>query len=90
MNIEFIPYTIGSQFTCYAEYGDSDDLTDEEKRQFDDLEQTARYNAPEGYQFAHWSISTEKHDEFTRCDATDMMGCCYQFDAVYFEKETVK
>jgi hypothetical protein len=88
MKVEFIPYTLGTQFACYAEYGDFDDLTDEEKSQFDDLEQSARINAPEGYQFAHWSISTDKHDEFTKCQATDLMGSCYQFDAVYFNIKT--
>jgi hypothetical protein len=89
MKVEFIPYTLGTQFACYAEYGDFDDLTDEEKSQFDDLEQSARINAPEGHHFAHWSISTDKYDEFTKCEATSLMGSCYQFDAVYFEKETV-
>ncbi len=91
MKIEFIPYNIGTQFTCYAEYGDSDELSNEEKSQFDDLEYSARNNAPKGYHFAHWSISAEKYDEFAKCEATDLRGHCYQFDAVYFanEQETV-
>ena len=87
MKIEFIPYTIGTQFTCYAEYGETDQLTDEEQRQFDDLEKSAKENAPDGYYFAHWSISAEKYDEFARCEATDLRGHCYQFDAVYFANE---
>lgn len=87
MKIEFIPYTIGTQFTCYAEYGDFDDLSDKEMRQFDNLEQSSRIDAPEGYYFAHWSINTDQYDEFAKCEATGLMGSCYQFDAVYFANE---
>jgi hypothetical protein len=86
--MNFMPYTLGTQFAAYVANGDFDHLSDEEKSQFDDLEQAARINAPEGHYFAHWSIQTDNHDEFTRCEATDLMGSCYQFDAVYFEKET--
>jgi hypothetical protein len=89
MNVQFIPYTLGTQFATYVEYGDIDSLTAEEKRLFDELEQSSRIDAPEGYQFAHWSIQTDQYDEFAKCEATDLMGNCYQFDAVYFEKETV-
>tara|TARA_R110000868_G_scaffold89545_4_gene249240 strand:- start:458 stop:730 length:273 start_codon:yes stop_codon:yes gene_type:complete len=89
MKVEFIPYTLGTHFSVYAEYGDTDDLSDEEKKQFDELEQAARDNPPEGYHFAHWSISTDSYNEFSRCEATGLMGNCYlRFDAVYFEKET--
>jgi hypothetical protein len=89
MKVEFIHYTLGTQFSVYAQYGDTDDLSGEEKKQFDELEQAARDNAPEGYHFAHWSISTDSYNEFARCEATGLMGSCYhQFDAVYFEKET--
>ena len=87
MNVQFIPYTLGAQFACYVEYGDFDDLTDEEKSQFDDLEQAARINAPDGYRFAHWGLDIDNRNEFTRCEATDLMGDCCQFDAVYFKKE---
>jgi hypothetical protein len=85
MKTETHIYTIGTQFAGYVANGDMDTLTDKEKSQFDDLEEAARKNAPEGYAFAHWSIQTDKHDEFTRCEATHLMGSCYQFDAVYFE-----
>jgi hypothetical protein len=78
-------YTLGTQFVGYVAYGDLDTLDGKEKSQFDDLEEAARKNAPEGYQFAHWSIQTDKHDEFARCEATHLMGSCCQFDAVYFE-----
>jgi hypothetical protein len=89
MNVQFIPYTLGTQFATYVANGDFDHLTDKEKRQFDDLEQFSRLDAPNGYYFAHWSIQTDQYDEFAKCEATDLMGNCYQFDAVYFEKETV-
>jgi len=85
--MNFTPYTLGTQFAQYVAYGDVDHLEDEEKRDFDYLEQTARDNAPEGHYFAHWSVQTDTLDEFTRCEATGLMGSCYQFDAVYFEKE---
>lgn len=85
MQTEIISYTLGTQFATYVTYGDFDHLGDEEKSQFDDLEQSARINAPKGYRFAHWSINTDSLDEFIRCEATDLMGNCYQFDAVYFE-----
>jgi hypothetical protein len=92
--MKFTPYTLGTQFAAYVEYGETDALSDEETQQFDLLEQVARDNPPEGHYFAHWSIQTDNHDEFTRCEATDLMGSCYQFDAVYFEtneqpKETI-
>lgn len=87
MKTAFIPYTLGTQFATYAEYGDLDSITAKEKMQFDDLEQQSRIDAPEGYKFAHWSIQTDKYDEFAKCDATGLMGNCYQFDAVYFENK---
>ena len=86
MKTEIISYTLGTQFAVYVEYGETDHLADYEQIQFDDLEQSARDNAPEGYRFAHWSIQTDNFDEFSRCEATDLRGNCYQFDAVYFEK----
>jgi hypothetical protein len=85
--MNFTPYTLGTQFAQYVANGEVDHLEDEEKRDFDYLEQTARDNAPEGHYFAHWSVQTDTLDEFTRCEATGLMGSCYQFDAVYFEKE---
>jgi hypothetical protein len=88
MKTEIISYTLGTQFASYVANGDFDHLSDEEKSQFDDLEQSARINAPEGYRFAHWGIEIENRDEFTRCEATDLMGDCCQFDAVYFETAT--
>ena len=88
MKTEIIPYTLGIQFVFYVAYGDLDGITDQEKRLFDELEQSSRIDAPEGYEFSHWSINTDKCDEFTKCEATDLMGTCYQFDAVYFEQVT--
>lgn len=88
MKTEIISYTLGTQFAAYVANGDFDHLSDEEKSQFDDLEQAARDNAPEGYSFAHWGIDIDNRDEFTRCEATDLMGDCCQFDAVYFETTT--
>ena len=83
MNVQFIPYTIGTQFATYVEYGDIDSLTAEEKRLFDELEQSSRIDAPEGYQFAHWSIQTDQYDEFAKCEATGLMGACTEVQAVY-------
>lgn len=88
MKTEIISYTLGTQFASYVANGDFDHLSDEEKSQFDDLEQSARINAPEGYRFAHWGIEIDNRDEFARCEATDLMGDCCQFDAVYFETTT--
>lgn len=88
MKIEIISYTLGTQFACYVEYGDLDGITNKEKRLFDDLEQSSRIDAPEGYEFSHWSIETDEYEEFARCEATDLMGNCCRFDAVYLEKVT--
>ena len=88
MKTEIISYTIGTEFATYVAYGDFDELSNEEKRQFDELEQFARLEAPDGYYFAHWSIQTDQYDEFAKCEATDLRGHCYQFDAVYFEQVT--
>ena len=92
MKAERIPYTIGTQFTTYVAYGEHDNLTDQEKRLFDELEQSSRIDAPDGYKFSHWAIQADEYDEFTRCEVTGLMGSCYQFDAVYFEtrKETTE
>ena len=60
MKTEIIPYTLGIQFVFYVAYGDLDGITDQEKRLFDDLEQSSRIDAPEGYEFSHWSINTDK------------------------------
>ena len=85
--VRVIPYTIGAQFAPYVTYGDCDDMDSDELEDFDDLEQAARDNAPEGYTFAHWSIDTDDLDEFARCEATGLHGACYRFDAVYFHKD---
>lgn len=87
MKYEIISYTLGTQFATYVAYYDFDELTHEEKRQFDELEQSARLNAPDGYYFAHWDINTDEYDEFARCEATGLMGNCYQFNAVYFANQ---
>ena len=87
MKTERIPYTIGTQFTTYVAYGEHDNITDQEKRLFDELEQSSRLDAPEGYKFSHWAIQADTYDEFARCEVTDLMGSCYQFDAVYFANE---
>ena len=91
MNTEIISYTIGTQFTCYVAYGDLDGITEQEQRAFDELEQFSRLDAPKGYHFSHWEIRTDEYDEFARCEVTDLMGSCIQFDAVYLanEQETV-
>ena len=49
MKTEIISYTIGTEFATYVAYGDFDELSNEEKRQFDELEQFARLEAPDGY-----------------------------------------
>lgn len=85
MKHQTTPYTIGEHFATYVAYGDFDHLSDDEKSQFDDLELSARVNAPEGYHFAHWDI-TDQRDDFARCEATDLMGACLTFNAVYFQK----
>ncbi len=87
MKYETISYTLGTQFATYVAYYDFDELTNEEKRQFDELEQSSRLDAPKGYYFAHWDINTDEYDEFARCEATDLRGHCYQFNAVYFANE---
>lgn len=87
MKTEFISYTIGEQFATYVEYGDIDHLSDDEVSDFNHVHNQAIVNAPEGYYFAHWSIDTNNRDEFARCEATGLHGACYQFTAVYFEKE---
>jgi hypothetical protein len=87
MKTEIISYTLGTQFACYVWYGDLEGITDQERRLFDDLEQSSRIDAPDGYHFSHWAVQTTQYDEFTRCEATDLMGSCYQFDAVYFANE---
>jgi hypothetical protein len=88
MKTEIISYTLGTQYVCYVAYGDLEGITDQEKRLFDDLEQSSRIDAPDGYHFSHWEIQTDQYDEFTKCEATDLMGSCCQFDAVYLEMET--
>lgn len=80
--VQVIPYTIGEQFATYVAYGETDHLNDDEPAQFDAIDQQARDNAPAGFHFAHWDI-TDNRDEFTRCEATDLMGACLTFNAVY-------
>jgi hypothetical protein len=88
MKNAIISYTLGTQYVCYVAYGDLEGITDQELRLFENLEQSSRIDAPTGYHFSHWEIQTDKYDEFTRCEATDLMGSCCQFDAVYFEQVT--
>lgn len=85
---EIISYTIGEQFATYVMYGDADHLNDGEAEQFDAIDQHAHDTAPAGFHFAHWDV-TDDRDEFARCEATDMMGACLTFNAVYFENETL-
>ena len=87
MKTEIISYTIGTQFAPYVTYGDCDDMDSDELEDFDELEQVARDNAPKGYYFAHWDINTDECNEFAQCEATGLMGSCYQFNAVYFANE---
>jgi hypothetical protein len=79
-------YTVLSAFACYIEYSETEGLNRAEIKGFDWLEGEAIKNAPEGFKFSYWSI-TDEHDEFTRCDATDIMGECILIEAVYFNDE---
>ncbi len=85
--VEGIAYTIGQQFAGLVEYGEEEGLTPEELADFQELEQAARDNPPEGFTFSHWAIDTDTADEFARCEATGLHGACYQFEAVYFHKD---
>jgi hypothetical protein len=87
MKNAIISYTIGTQYDTYVAFGEHDGITDQEKRLFDELEQSSRIDAPKGFSFAHWSVQTDNYDEFAKCEATGLMGACCQFDAVYFEDE---
>lgn len=80
--VQVIPYTIGEHFACWVAYGDAGELDPKEIRQIEELTEAARDNAPAGFHFAHWDI-TDNRDEFTRCEATDLMGTCLTFNAVY-------
>ena len=88
MKTEIISYTLGTQFAAYVANGDASHLTDQEICDFEMIDQQAHDTAPSGYRFAHWAIEIDNRDEFTRCEATDLMGDCCQFDAVYFETTT--
>ena len=88
MKNAIISYTIGTQYVTYVAFGEHDGITDQEKRLFDELEQSSHLDAPDGYKFSHWAIQADEYDEFARCEVTGLMGNCYQFDAVYFEQVT--
>jgi hypothetical protein len=85
MKTDVITYTMGADFAAYVANGDASHLTDQEIGDFDMIDQQAHDQAPAGFHFGHWSIDTENYHEFARCEATDTLGACYQFDAVYFE-----
>lgn len=87
MKYETISYTLGTQFASYVANGDDSHLTNQEVGDFEMIDQQAHDTAPSGYHFAHWDIKTDQYDEFAKCEATDLMGNCYQFDAVYFANE---
>lgn len=81
-----IPYTVGQHFATYIAYGETEGLTEDEMIDFDALEQDARRNADNGYEFAHWSI-TDNTDEFAKCEATGIMGATIDIEAVYFHRD---
>jgi hypothetical protein len=85
MKTDVIAYTMGAQFAAYVANGDASHLTDQEVGDFDMIDQQAHDQAPAGFHFGHWAIEIDDRNEFARCEATDLMGDCYRFDAVYFE-----
>lgn len=81
MQTDFLEYWVGSHFACFIEYGDMDEITDEELKEFLKFDYDVR-NAYESAEFMHYSI-TEETDEFRQCEATGMMGKCIKVHAVY-------
>jgi len=79
-----VGYAIGEHFATWIAYGEQDDLTPEELEQIEAITDNATNNAPEGYYFAHWAI-TDEREEFTKCEATGLMGACLTMRAVYFK-----
>jgi hypothetical protein len=84
MKTDVISYTLGTQFAAYVANGDASHLDEREAEAIEAIEQSAKANPPNGYRFAYWAIEIDDRNEFTRCEATALMGDCCRFDAIYF------
>jgi hypothetical protein len=64
---------IGEWFACYANYGESDGLNDQECRSYDEFE--AHYRE-QGAQIFDWSTLDEDYQEFALCAVSGTRGRC--------------
>jgi hypothetical protein len=76
-------YTVGDQFLMLISCGETDGMTKNEIKEFDDFEKYIMSTGGiTGYEFQHWSITNEK-EEFSECEISDFYGNCTKIDAVY-------
>ena len=81
MSTETFEFWALQAFVCYNEYGERDDLTDEETAQWD--EYVASLPSDKRRPPNHVSAESDAYDEFRRCDVTGVMGACNKFTAVW-------
>ena len=66
-----IEYTVGEWFACAIEYGDESGLRDDESAQLADFLECESPTHPH-----HWTLDTDRADEFAKCEITGAMGEC--------------
>ena len=64
---------VGEWFACYATYGESDDLSAQECRTYDEFES---YYREQGATLFAWSTLDEAHQEFAACEVSGSRGNC--------------
>lgn len=64
---------IGEWFAIYSNYGESDDLSEQECRSYDEFE--AHYREQGATLFA-WAALDEGHQEFAACEVSGSRGNC--------------
>lgn len=81
-----IEYNIGTHYLSALINCDLSGLSDEEAAALEDFEHQARHDAPAGFEFGHFSCSTEEPDEFKLCEISGLMAQTIPVAAIYWAK----
>jgi hypothetical protein len=82
-----IEYHISAHFLSALINHDYTALTDAEEFQLEEFEYQVQCDAPEGFEFGHFSYSTGYSEDFDTCEICDQQSQVVPVTAIYWRKK---
>lgn len=80
-----IIYNVGTHYLSALINGDYSGLADEEAAALDEFAEQVQHDAPEGFEFGHFS-APDCDPEFKTCEVSGLMADTLPLDAIYWAK----